>query len=367
MGTERLRAAVVGLNWAGRQHAQTYAQLQGVELTAVCDVDSSALDRVGRWFPDLHRYRDFERMLAEQQPDLLSIATPARWHAPQTILAASRHPPRAILCEKPMALSLGEAHAMLAACERNAVKLAIGHMMRWYAVHEQARALIADGAIGTPLTATASMESGGLMNNGTHTLSYTQFVLGDPKPEWVIANVQRESDSYERGWPTEELSGALISFAGGVRVSFEGDIPPDPRYDWKLQTVTGTDGVLMWPSDFLATDYAVRIVRRGRGITETPAPTQTLDDVFRCELNGLAQWARGEISENRNDAHLAIKTQEILMAIFESARTHTLVRLPLRTMGSPLIEAITNGELPVEFPGRYDTRYAVDQPLRSRD
>ena len=192
-------------------------------------------------------------------------------------------------------------------------------------------------------------------------------MLGDPKPEWVIANVQRKSNSYERGWPTEELSGALISFAGGVRVSFEGDIPPDPRYDWKLQTVTGTDGVLMWPSDFLATDYAVRIVRRGRGITETPAPTQTLDDVFRCELNGLAQWARGEISENRNDAHLAIKTQEILMAIFESARTHTLVRLPLQTMGAPLIEAITTGELPVEFPGRYDTRYAVDQPLRSRD
>lgn len=367
MPAETLRAAVVGLNWAGRQHAQTYAQLEGVKLTAVCDVDASALDRVGRWFPNLSRYRDFERMLDEQRPDLLSIATPQRWHAPQTILAATRFPPRAILCEKPMAGGLGQARAMLAACRQHGVKLAIGHMMRWYTVHEQARRLIADGAIGTPLTASASMESGGLMNNGTHTLSYTQYVLGDPDPEWVIANVQRQSDSYERGWPTEELSGALISFAGGVRVSFEGDIPSDPRYDWKLQTVTGTDGVLMWPSQFLATDYAVRVVRRGNGITETPAPTQTLDDVFRCELNGLAQWARGETPENRNDAHLAIKTQEILMAIFESARTHTLVRLPLRTMGSPLTEAIRAGELPVDFPGKYDIRYAVDQPLRSRD
>ena len=200
------------------------------------------------------------------------------------------------------------------------------------------------------------------MNNGTHALSYMQYVLGDPDPEWVIANVQRRSDRYERGWPGEELSGGLVSFAGDVRVSFEGDIPPDPKYDWDLQTVTGTDGVLMWPSAFLAPDFAVRIVRRGGGVEETPAPRQTLDDVFRRELDGLARWARGEISENRNDARLAIKTQEILMAMFESARTHTLVRTPLRTMASPLLEAIKTGRISVEYPGRYDTRYAGTNP-----
>ena len=366
MAAEPLRAAVVGLNWAGRQHMRTYGELEGVELTAVCDVDPTALDRVSRSFPDLRLYRDFERMLDEQRPDLLSIATPARWHAPQTILAATRVPPRAILCEKPMATSLGEARAMLAACEQHGVKLAIGHMMRWYTVHEQARALVADGAIGTPLTATVSLEEGGLMNNGTHVLSYMQYVLGDPDPEWVIANVQRRSDRYERGWPSEELSGGLASFAAGVRVSFEGDIPPDPKYDWDLQTVTGTDGVLMWPSAFLAPDFAVRVVRRGGEVEETPAPTQSLDDVFRRELDGLAQWARGDTSENRNDAHLAIKTQEVLMAMYESARTHTLVRLPLRTMESPLLEAIKTGQIPVEHPGRYDTRYAGNRPLRSR-
>ena len=366
MPVEPLRAAVVGLNWAGFQHVRTYAQVEGVELTAVCDVNSAALGRVEREFPALRRYRDFAQMLDEQQPDLLSIATPARWHAPQTILAATRCPPRAIICEKPMATSLGDAKAMLAACQRHDVKLAIGHMMRWYTVHEQARALVADGAIGTPLTATVSLEEGGLMNNGTHVLSYMQYVLGDPDPEWVIANVQRRSDRYERGWPSEELSGGLISFAGSVRVAFEGDIPPDPNYDWEYQTVTGTDGVLLWPSAFLAPDFAVRLVRSGKGVTETPAPTQTLDNVFLRELDGLAQWARGDTSENRNDAHLAIKTQEILMAMYESARTHALVRLPLRTMGSPLLEAMKTGELPVKYPGRYDTRYAGDQPLRSR-
>ena len=363
---EPLRAAVVGLNWAGLQHVRTYLQLQGVELTAVCDVDPAALDHVSRKFPALRRYRELERMLDEQRPDLLSIATPARWHAPLTILAATRCPPRAILCEKPMAGSLGEARAMLAACDLNGVKLAIGHMMRWYTVHEQARKLVADGAIGTPLTATVSLEEGGLMNNGTHVLNYTQYVLGDPDLEWVIGNVQRRTDRYERGWPAEELSGGLASFAGGVRVAFEGDIPPNPRHDWNVQTVTGTDGVLMWSRDFLPQDFAVRIVRRGRGVEETPAPTQSLDEIFRRELDGLARWARGDVAGNRNDARLAIKTQELLMATFESARTHTLVRAPLQTMTSPLLEAVTTGRIPVEHPGRYDIRYVGNQPRRPR-
>ena len=360
-----LRAAVVGLNWAGLQHAQTYAQLDGVELTAVCDVDPVAFSRINRKFPALRQYRNYERMLDEQRPDLLSIATPQRWHAPQTILAATRFPPRAILCEKPMAGSLGEARAMLAACQSHGVKLAIGHMMRWYTVQEQARALVAEGAIGVPLTATVSMEAGGLMNNGTHMLSYMQYVLGDPDPEWVIANVQRRSDRYERGWPSEELVGGVVSFRGGVRVSFEGDIPADSGFDGSLQTVTGTDGVLMWSREFLAPAFAVRIIRRGCRVEETPVPKQTLDDVFHRELDGLARWARGDTAENRNDAQLAIKTQEVLMAMFESARTHTLVRLPLRTMASPLIESVRTGEPSVEFPGQYDIRYAGGQPVRS--
>ena len=45
------------------------------------------------------------------------------------------------------------------------------------------------------------------------------------------------------------------------------------------------------------------------------------------------------------------------MAIYESARTRTLVRLPLKTMASPLIQMIESGELPVRYPGRYDTRH----------
>ena len=46
----------------------------------------------------------------------------------------------------------------------------------------------------------------------------------------------------------------------------------------------------------------------------------------------------------------------IIMAIYESARMHEVVQLPLRTHANPLDLMIENGDLPVERPGRYDIR-----------
>ena len=45
------------------------------------------------------------------------------------------------------------------------------------------------------------------------------------------------------------------------------------------------------------------------------------------------------------------------MAIYESARVHSLVEWPIKTLASPLVEMVTTGDLPVLSPGRYDTRH----------
>ena len=64
-------------------------------------------------------------MLDIENPDIVSVCTWHPLHAEMTIAAAARQP-KAILCEKPMATNLGEAEAMMIACQRNQVKLAIG-------------------------------------------------------------------------------------------------------------------------------------------------------------------------------------------------------------------------------------------------
>ena len=147
-----LRAAVVGAR-IGRKHAAGYAASDRAELVAICDAIESRCHALADQHDVEARYTDFETMLREQRPDVLSIATPQATHAPLTILAASRYAPTAILCEKAMAGNLGEARAMLATCDKFSVKLAIGHQGRWLRAYEQARDAVAAGDIGTPVFA----------------------------------------------------------------------------------------------------------------------------------------------------------------------------------------------------------------------
>ena len=244
VSAEPLRAVVVG-GHIGRTHAHGYMESNRTDLVAVCDMDPATLEEFADEFDVERRYTDYETMLREEQPDLLSIGTPQQHHAWMTILAATRYAPRAIVCEKPMASSTGQGYAMLAACERNGVKLAIGHQGRWMPRHEQVRQLIADGAIGNVLTAFAGppKPDAGLMNIATHQLSYWQFMLGDPTPLWVLANVQRQTDRFERSWPAEDLAGLLVEFEGGVRLSMESDTPPE-GIERDLRVITGTEGVI---------------------------------------------------------------------------------------------------------------------------
>ena len=75
-------------------------------------------------------HRDARVMLDAERLDVVSICTWHTGHAPWTVTAAARRP-KAILCEKPMAETLGRADEMLIACHRNGVKLVIGHQRRF--------------------------------------------------------------------------------------------------------------------------------------------------------------------------------------------------------------------------------------------
>ena len=361
MADTRLRSAVVGCR-IGALHAAGYSACNDAQLVALCDKDRATLQQVGRDFGVNRLYADFDDMLRSERLDLLTIATTQPLHAEMTIRAAGYHP-RAILCEKPMASSMGEARAMLEACNQNGVRLAIGHEWRWMDLHVKARSLIAEGAIGEPRFAYVSVDPGGLMNRGTHQINYTLYVLGDPEVRWVLANVQRETDRYERGWPAEDLAGAMVGLDNGVRIAVDSDVRPSVDDDESAQIVVGSEGLMLWPCDFSRVPFGLKLLRKHAAEFEVfpPGPDRGAEFIAH-QIADLARWARGEIETHRGDANIAIQTQEILMGIYESARTHSLVRLPLRTQSSPLLDAIRGGDLEVRYPGRYDIRYREQLP-----
>src|SRR5437667_193472 len=80
--------------------------------------------------------------------------------------------------------------------------------------------------IGKP-TLLRSGPEGGLLNNGTHAIDLARFLLGDPAALWVIGQVERRTDRYERGHPIEDRCAGLIGFEGGARLVIESDMPQD--------------------------------------------------------------------------------------------------------------------------------------------
>lgn len=121
----------------------------GARLVALCDPDPAALARVGgvASLPDAARHPDLDAFLAVPGLDAVYIATPNHLHRPITEAAAraGKH----VLCEKPMATTLADAGAMVAACRVAGVRYATAFDQRFHAAHRRLRALVAAGRLGT--------------------------------------------------------------------------------------------------------------------------------------------------------------------------------------------------------------------------
>ena len=141
-----LQAGIVGCGGISRRHAEAYAGLDDVALVALCDVDVEACNRRGDEHGVCARYADYEEMFAAENLDLVSICTHAPLHAPIAMAAAKAgvH----VLCEKPLAVDLQSADAMIAACREAGVQLAVSHQYRFSPLYRRAKEWIARGRIG---------------------------------------------------------------------------------------------------------------------------------------------------------------------------------------------------------------------------
>jgi predicted dehydrogenase len=337
----KYRAAIIGGGSIGGAHVQGYTKTASIELVACADNDPEK----GNAFAARHGihkvYTDYRQMLDRERPDLVSVCTWHPLHAEMTIAAAARRP-QAILCEKPMATSTGEAEAMMIACQRNGVKLAIGFQRRFLPAWVKAKELIAQGAIGTPERVMHTRRTG-LLNATSHGFDCMRYLLGDPAVEWVFAQVERKTDRYERSVRCEDCVGGFMRFAGGVQGSFQTDLVEEDK--WAL--VQGTEGLVDFDDGWVRYFNA-----QTRGWKEVEVGEL---DPMAAQAQELVDWIEGRV-EHRGRAENGMWTMQMMMGAYESARCHEVVRLPMQTRVNPLDLMVESGQLPVERPGRYDVR-----------
>lgn len=205
-----LRVAIIGLGRMGLRHVEASRRL-GMDLCGAADTSAAALQAV----QDQHGvaaaacFTDAYDMLAKVKPEALVIATTAPTHAP-FVLAAAELGVRYVLCEKPLATSLAEADAMLAACERAGTRLAVNHQMRYMAQYTQVKALIGTEELGPLASILVAGSNFGLAMNASHYFEMFRYISGESVRD-VQAWLEDAQLANPRGAQFEDRSGRLLA------------------------------------------------------------------------------------------------------------------------------------------------------------
>ncbi|HZW32246.1 MAG TPA: Gfo/Idh/MocA family oxidoreductase [Isosphaeraceae bacterium] len=373
------RTAIIACGNIARVHARAWQNVLGrpVEIAAIADTNREALQEFGDFFgvPENKRYTNYREMLDQERPDFVDVCSWHGLHAEMVIAAAARRP-KAIICQKPMALSLGEAEQMMIACERNGVKLLVSYQRPHHATWLKARELIREGVIGQVIQITVS--DGTLLNTNSHNIHLALFLTGNPRVEWVMGAVERTTEAMERGFPAEDRSLGLVGLEGGATILIQGGFP-SPYRTGQGARVVGTDGIMelgtgrpadenlrsdgaMWQPEGSSAKYNdewgwVRYLNAtSGGWKNVEAPWH---DCWVHQCQEAIDWVEGRISDPISSAAKAYVTQEVMMALYESARKRKRIDLPLKTRLNPLQLMVQNGDLPVEWPGPYELRARI--------
>ena len=147
MAQRKLGALIHGAGWVSTQHIQAYLHNPHTEVVAISSrKPESARRRAAEAGLNVACYDDYDRALAHDGVDIVSVCTPQHMHAAHVIAAAraGKH----IVIEKPVAMSLDELRAMREAIDQAGVRTVVSFVLRWNPLFRTLKALIADDAIG---------------------------------------------------------------------------------------------------------------------------------------------------------------------------------------------------------------------------
>jgi len=258
---KKLKAGIIGTGM-GRLHMDGYSKDPRVEVFAICDINRKEAEEFAKKYKASYVFTDYKKMLDIEEIDIVSIATPNYLHAPMSIAALKRG--KHVICEKPMAINLKDAQAMVEATKKAKKRLMVHMSMRFLPQFYLMKRLINKGILGkiyygksswlrrrgTPIIdfpSTGIMargdwfvqkeKSGGgaLMDIGVHMYDLGWWLMGSPEVASVLGSMFAEVTPprfKERGIHAniDELSTVLVKFKNGAslfsEVSWDAHMEP---------------------------------------------------------------------------------------------------------------------------------------------
>jgi predicted dehydrogenase len=221
------RLALLGCGWVADMHARAAATC-GHAVVGVANHRLESAERFAAVHGIERATTDWQSLVSEQDVDVVVVCTPNALHAEQSIaaLAGGKH----VFCEKPMATTVADAEAMLAAAAEHDRLLLVLHPWRHHDAVIALRNAIAAGELGRVVrthgygvhadwgpggwfTDPALAGGGALVDMGIHAIDTARFLLGEPQAERVQASIATTYGSYA----VDDDGLVLIDWEGGAR------------------------------------------------------------------------------------------------------------------------------------------------------
>lgn len=320
------------------QHALGF-KAAGCSLVALADIrEENAVA-----FRDKHGdastaiFTDYHRMLADAKPDLVSICTWPALHTEMT-LAAIDSGARAVHCEKPMALTFGEARRMHQRATEKGCQLTFNHQRRFNTPFTTARKLLADGVIGRLQRIEAV--TGDLFDWGTHWFDMAFFLNNETPADWVLGQVDLRGHRTVFGAPVEGQGVSVVKFNNDVRLTLVTGYQHPKQAQFILSGELGT--LEIEPPNCDNNHIRHRSAATAGEWVNVPSDEGIHGDLAhpRACLDIVQSLAEKRVPE-LSSAN-ALRATEAIFATYESSRRRARVDLPLTTDDSALADLINS-------------------------
>ena len=343
MSAGTFKVALVGCGRISRNHFDAIARIDGLELSAVCDTVPERAEEAGRlngvpWF------RSYDEMLAKAECDAVAICTPSGLHPRHGIAAAraGKH----VISEKPMAIALAAADELVQACDEAGVHLFVVKQNRLNPAIQLLKRALDKGRFGrlymanstvrwarpqeyydqAPWRGTWEFDGGAFMNQASHYVDLIQWLVGP------VESVIAKTATLARRIETEDSGAAVLKFRAGALGVIEVTMLTYPRNLEGSITLLGEKGTVKIGGTAVnkVEHWIFQDYDDDDKLVEAAAtnPPNVYGFGHEGYYRNVLSVLRGEARPD-TDGRAGRKSLELILGIYESAKTGREVPLPL--------------------------------------
>jgi len=338
-----VRIGVIGVGMiAQREHIPGYLESGEAEIVAIADPWEERVREVAERFEIPNAFTDWRKVVQRKDIDAVSVCTPNTTHAEITIAAAKAG--KHVLVEKPMATSMAEVDAMISAAEKAGVILMVEQTLRFYPECEVAKDILESGILGKIQTVRGRVSHGGpeywsptgkwflqkkqafggtLCDLAIHGIDLIRWLVGEPITE--VAGFQALLEKPDAD--VEDNAVFIYKFSGGAMGTMETSWTTRPEDTCVyLYCENGNMKLTLWQEEKadIKDPVVVEIEKPAGRFLPAVAEKSRRGGPYAYFLHCVQTGEKPFVSGEEGGASL-----EVILAAYESARTHSVVRLPL--------------------------------------